>query len=351
MKRLARAASATPLAAAKPPRPLEYSSASSQGDSPPSPGDDAVAPGVSVASSALGAASASATAVSVAAPWVAELHKHFTELQQQKRGLYEEFLEMQSKSNARVDQSRVTQSPAIVQDKNRYSNVLTFNDTRVRLGRGAGNDYINASLVRGGRSSYILAQAPLDHTIEDFWTMAWEQNVPIIVMLTSFWDGSTPKSSVYLPLRPGEAKVYGAFQVECESAHVDHEAMTRSVLRLSKRGVEASRSIVHVRMDSWPDFGAVAGLRPVIALVREMQREVASKGGVPIVHCSAGIGRSGTFVAIAEAIDGQLPQGKASERVPALVAKLRAQRMGCVQTVHQYQMIYEAVLCEFQIAS
>jgi len=56
-------------------------------------------------------------------------------------------------------------------------------------------------------------------------------------------------------------------------------------------------------------------------------------------------------VAIAEAIDGQLPQGKASERVPALVAKLRAQRMGCVQTVHQYQMIYEAVLCEFQIAS
>ena len=259
--------------------------------------------------------------------------------------------------------ARLTRSTSIVQARNRYRDVVTLDDTRVRL-QSKSPDYINASFVGGGR--FIAAQAPLRETTPDFWLMCWEHRVPCVVMLTRF-EEPTPygtireKSSRYFPLEPGAASAqrHGDFSVECRDVSqvegVPGLTSRTLVLRRADSSsattttttAEEEREIQHLHFTAWPDFGRVhrdelAGFFRTMEMMKATMAR-GTPGAPPVVHCSAGIGRSGAFSAVA-LIQMRVEAGEATHvDVKSVVAELRSQRPGMVQTLEQYEMIYDAI--------
>ncbi|KAH9251565.1 hypothetical protein BASA81_010604 [Batrachochytrium salamandrivorans] len=287
------------------------------------------------------------------------LRLHFDELvKNNQSGLIAEY--NQARSVAERDpgyHARLTVSTPQVSSRNRYRDVITLDDTRVKLGNGD-SDYINANFVKtgGGQSGTIcktiVCQAPLPTTSEHFWQMCWEQNVLVIVMLTGFYEPCNHGTGVlreksFAYFNPHAKQEFGAFGVEVVESSELALGWTRRRIRLEYRKGGPTREIEHVHCTSWPDFGALQagdleGLAKALKVV-ELSR-MNNPGSPPVVHCSAGIGRSGTFVAL-DALLALAKQGEWDEVDPLkMVPLLRNQRPGLVQTAEQYGMIYQVLL-------
>lgn len=240
--------------------------------------------------------------------------------------------------------SRLTVTTQEIAKRNRYANVKTLEDTRVKLGDGE-CDYINASLVRTGEDeSAIVAQGPLRETCGEFWQMVMENAVPLVVMLTNFEDGNKEKCFPYFPQNV-EKKKFGEYEVECLGVDVPVKGWTRRMLVVSKDA--ATQNVTHLHCSEWPDFGRIhkaqmMGLRFGLDTMREARRDFPGK--VPLIHCSAGIGRSGTFLAL-DALLGAVAKDRWDLVDPLnVVLSLRHQRPGMVQTEEQYTMIYDVLV-------
>jgi len=226
--------------------------------------------------------------------------------------------------------------------KNRYRTVLPKEETRVKL-QQCSNDYINANFVSGPTgcmSKFICTQAPLKETCSDFWQMVWEQNTFVVVMLTQVEERGEEKSFQYWPLRVGETKGFGNFEVRLEGeerrgnfehrlVELKHEGRVRRVYQLQYVG--------------WPDHGVPNNSVQICELIKvtlDLERLTNFCGPV-VVHCSAGIGRTGTFVALYQFFETL--QDPSHWGVFEIVLNLRRQRDAMVQTAEQYLFIYRTI--------
>eukprot|EP01103_Thecamoeba_quadrilineata_P007215 TRINITY_DN1700_c0_g1_i1.p1 TRINITY_DN1700_c0_g1~~TRINITY_DN1700_c0_g1_i1.p1 ORF type:complete len:297 (-),score=23.67 TRINITY_DN1700_c0_g1_i1:46-936(-) len=234
--------------------------------------------------------------------------------------------------------------------KNRYSDVLALEDTRVKIKPSAlsGSDYINANhLTRSRFPAYIATQAPLPHTFNDFWKMIWEQKSPIIIMLTKLVERSIVKANLYWPQCEKEFRT-DDFIISLMDELKITIGITVRVLRVIHEDSGESRIITQIQQSDWPDMGVPKCTEGILRLLglQKKYRDAASTCGLDgptVVHCSAGLGRSGTFIGI----DWLVRSVFSSEMDPQvclfqIVSEMRKQRRGMVQNVEQYLFIYRA---------
>ncbi|XP_029787940.1 tyrosine-protein phosphatase non-receptor type 20 isoform X3 [Suricata suricatta] len=214
-------------------------------------------------------------------------------------------------------------------DKNRYRDILPYDSTRVPLGEN--KDYINASYVRitnsGEEYFYIAAQGPLPSTINDFWQMVLENNSNVIVMITREIEGGVVKCHHYWPVsmkKPLELK-------NCRIFLENYQILQYFIIRLFqvvRKSTGTSHFVKHLQFINWPDHGTPASVDGFIKYVRYVRKSHLT--GPVLVHCSAGVGRTGVFMCVDVvfcAIEKNFPFN-----IKNIVSQMREQRYGMVQT-------------------
>ncbi|NXV51564.1 PTN9 phosphatase, partial [Uria aalge] len=275
----------------------------------------------------------------------------------QKRGIYEEYEDIRRRSPAGTF---VCSLAPYNQEKNRYGDVPCLDQTRVKLAKPYScpelTDYINASFMDGykQRNAYIGTQGPLENTYSDFWRMVWEQNVLVIVMTTRLEEGGRRKCGQYWPLEKDFQVCFGALTItNLGVENLNHYKKT--ILEIHSSETRERRLVSHFQYLSWPDYGvpsSAATLIDFLGAVKQQQRVAVSAlgprfkghpGGPPVVvHCSAGIGRTGTFCALDICLS-QL-QDVGTLNIYQTVLRMRTQRAFSIQTPEQYYFCYTAVL-------
>ncbi|KAI8122637.1 Tyrosine-protein phosphatase 69D [Lucilia cuprina] len=235
--------------------------------------------------------------------------------------------------------------------KNRYPDIKAYDQTRVKLSQINGihgSDYINANFVIGykERKKFICAQGPMDSTINDFWRMIWEQHLEIIVMLTNLEEYNKTKCSKYWPEKIMDVKQYGDITVKFVSEKKNGDYLVRSLDIYKRNSVneeeEESRQITQYHYLVWKDFMAPEHPQALIKFIRHINAVYSVQRGPILVHCSAGVGRTGTLVAL----DSLLQQLEEESQVSIFntVCDLRHQRNFLVQSLKQYIFLYRALL-------
>jgi len=287
--------------------------------------------------------------------------------------------------------------------KNRYRDVLPIEETRVKLDPVDGDvhsDYINANIVQGEAlvnvkegerctptaQHYICCQAPLPNTFYDFWRMIWQYKCPVIVMLTKLEEKNRRKAHAYWPTNVGETRRFCDITVTLRSLKTP---MANIVLRIievkrdpassflssnqssSHSSIDSSMSgsdsdspplfastssspppmptmpapgsthiVSHLHYTEWPDFGIPNSTEVMRELIKELDIRKKTPKDPIVVHCSAGIGRAGTFLAIHISLQKHLTNPNLKISVKDTVLKLRQQRHGMVQSKDQYKFVY-----------
>ncbi|XP_036019787.1 receptor-type tyrosine-protein phosphatase F isoform X32 [Mus musculus] len=228
--------------------------------------------------------------------------------------------------------------------KNRYANVIAYDHSRVLLTSidgVPGSDYINANYIDGYRkqNAYIATQGPLPETMGDFWRMVWEQRTATVVMMTRLEEKSRVKCDQYWPVRGTET--YGLIQVTLVDT-VELATYTMRTFALHKSGSSEKRELRQFQFMAWPDHGVPEYPTPILAFLRRVKACNPLDAGPMVVHCSAGVGRTGCFIVI----DAMLERMKHEKTVDIYghVTCMRSQRNYMVQTEDQYVFIHEALL-------
>ncbi|XP_070980536.1 receptor-type tyrosine-protein phosphatase epsilon isoform X8 [Oncorhynchus clarkii lewisi] len=231
-------------------------------------------------------------------------------------------------------------------EKNRYPNILPYDHSRVVLTQLDGNlcsDYINASYIHGytDNNKFIAAQGPKQDTVADFWRMIWEQKTATIVMLTNLKERKEDKCYQYWPDQG--CWTYGNVRVAVEDVTVLVDYTIRKFcIQYASDGTKPSRLVTQLHFTSWPDFGVPFSPIGMLKFLKKVKTVNSSFAGPIVVHCSAGVGRTGTFIVIDGVIDMMHQEQKID--VFGFVSKIRDQRSQLVQTDIQYSFIYQALL-------
>ncbi|CAG9538764.1 unnamed protein product [Cercopithifilaria johnstoni] len=242
-------------------------------------------------------------------------------------------------------------------ERNRYRNVLAYDTSRVMLKRenSEHSDYINASplLVPTAKRNYILTQGPLSTTSNDFWQMVWEQNSTLIIMLNKLVEKGLPKCHDYFPSLGSPVREFDSFNVVLKEEQDFDDYVIRDLELLRKNGdvlLEKNgpdeplpRIVKHFHFISWPDFGVPHSTAVFIGFLQKVRETGLLSGKEPtIVHCSAGIGRSGTFV-VADSVLSMVEQNVKKIDITNLVVEMRRSRMGLIQTPQQLQFCWKTI--------
>ncbi|KAM8747492.1 receptor-type tyrosine-protein phosphatase delta isoform 27-T27 [Acanthopagrus schlegelii] len=227
--------------------------------------------------------------------------------------------------------------------KNRYANVIAYDHSRVLLSAIdgiPGSDYINANYIDGYRkqNAYIATQGSLPETFGEFWRMIWEQRSAIVVMMTKLEERSRVKCDQYWPTRATET--YGLIQVTLLDT-VELATYCVRTFALFKNGSSEKREVRQFQFTAWPDHGVPEHPTPFLAFLRRVKACNPPDAGPMVVHCSAGVGRTGCFIVI----DAMLERIKHEKTVDIYghVTLMRAQRNYMVQTEDQYVFIHDAL--------
>jgi len=307
--------------------------------------------------------------------------------------IYQEYLDIcaeEDRSKYELDQNPMNM------DKNRYPDVLVIKETAVKLGpiNGVqGSDYINANFVidksnnESKKQKYICCQAPLSSTFNDFWRMIWEYRVPVIVMITNLVEKNRIKADPYWPTELKSVFCYGGIFVKlvheqtrgnknvtlrhfkiwkpAVSSQTNNTSQDDKSPRASDDELPLStsdeppsdddsgggeiepsddqeiRQVVQLHCTKWPDFGVPKSTGVMTDLITEVNIRKKGRLRPIVVHCSAGIGRTGTFVAIHMSLQKDLVGEKID--IKDTVRSLRSQRLGMVQSKEQYMFVYSVV--------
>lgn len=269
-----------------------------------------------------------------------------------KAGFYEEFEVLQKQESKHLYSRKEGERPEN-KAKNRYKNILPFDHSRVILDNAEpntiGSDYINANYVGPSDSEeaskrYIAAQGCLPSTVEDFWHMVYQESSRIIVMTTKEVERGRNKCTRYWP-DVDTTKDVGPYHVK----HMKETEFTDYTLREFEITSETNpipSTIYQFHYTGWPDHGVPKDPSPVLHILHEVnsrQQSIPMAGPI-IVHCSAGIGRTGTFIVIDSLVNMIKEQGLDCEiDISKSIQNVRAQRSGMVQTEAQYEFIYKAI--------
>ncbi|XP_036067450.1 receptor-type tyrosine-protein phosphatase C isoform X2 [Oryzias melastigma] len=231
--------------------------------------------------------------------------------------------------------------------KNRYVDILPYDHNRVQLSTGNGEpgcDYINASFIDGYKEpkKYIAAQGPKDETVSDFWRMVWEQQSSIIVMVTRCEEGNRVKCAQYWPSQDRETEIYEEFIVKLTSEKEFPDYTIRHLRLTNKREKNSEREVTHIQFISWPDHGVPGEPQLLLKLRRRVNAFKNFFSGPIVVHCSAGVGRTGTYIGIDAMMEGLEAEGRVD--IYGYVVRLRRQRCLMVQVEAQYILIHQALL-------
>uniref|UniRef100_A0A8B9GGD3 protein-tyrosine-phosphatase n=1 Tax=Amazona collaria TaxID=241587 RepID=A0A8B9GGD3_9PSIT len=219
--------------------------------------------------------------------------------------------------------------------KNRYPHVLPYDHSRVKLsqlGEDPHSDYINANFMPGytSQQEFIATQGPLKKTIEDFWRLVWEQNVCNIIMLTVCMENGRVLCDHYWPSESAPVS-YGQVRIHL-LMQSSSEEWTMRKFKLW-HGVRAERHVSHLHYTAWPDHGIPESTTSIMTF-RELVREhiqSTKDAGPTLVHCSAGVGRTGTFIALDRLLQ-QMKQEKVVD-IFGVVYALRMNRYLMIQTL------------------
>lgn len=234
-------------------------------------------------------------------------------------------------------------------NRNRYRDVNPFDHSRVKL-QNVENDYINASLIvmEEAQRSYILTQGPLPNTCCHFWLMVWQQKSKAVVMLNRVIEKDTVKCEQYWPLPEQGILPFRetGLWVKLLSEEIKSDYTVRR-LQLQNLNLGESREIYHFHYTTWPDFGvpeSPASFLNFLAEVRE-SGSLNSEHGPAVIHCSAGIGRSGTFSLVDTCLVlMEKRKDPSSVDIKQVLLTMRSYRMGLIQTAGQLRFSYMAVI-------
>ncbi|WAQ98745.1 PTPRT-like protein, partial [Mya arenaria] len=216
--------------------------------------------------------------------------------------------------------------------KNRYREMHAYDHSRVTLQKENSDDcdYINASYIDG------YDKARKSNQKYDFWRMVWQENAEKIVMLTNLIEMATVKCLRYWP-EMDQTCCFGGIDISFTAVKTfrDYEMRTLIV----KKAQSESRRIQQYHFKAWPDKDVPDNGWCLVEFLNAV--ETKSTNAPIIVHCSAGVGRTGTFVALDNLVD----EAKTEECVRPLqmVEALRRQRVNMVQTKDQYVYLHEAL--------
>ncbi|OQV14787.1 Tyrosine-protein phosphatase non-receptor type 11 [Hypsibius exemplaris] len=288
---------------------------------------------------------------------VSEISSRVKELQKEghttsKSGFWEEFESLQQQDFGQLHPRKEGQRPEN-KLKNRFKNILPFDHTRVILKESdpaiPGSDYINANYVTSDEPDcpkrYIAIQGCLPNTLADFWRMMWQENSHVIVMITKEFERNKPKCARYWP-ELGQDLQYGHIRVTCTGETGFPDFWLREFLVQHNQLSDPPRKIYQFHFQAWPDHGVPADPGCVLNFMHKIndQQESIKGAGPIVVHCSAGIGRTGTFIVLDIIINQINKLGLDCEiDIHRTVLQVREQRSGTVQIEAQYKFIYMAV--------
>ncbi|KAM3851538.1 tyrosine-protein phosphatase non-receptor type 4 isoform 4-T5 [Vipera latastei] len=228
--------------------------------------------------------------------------------------------------------------------KNRYRDISPYDATRVIL--NSNDDYINANYINMEIPSssiinkYIACQGPLPNTCPDFWQMTWEQSSSMVVMLTTQVERGRVKCHQYWP-DPGGSSLYGNFQVTCHSEEGNPAYVFREMTLFNLEKNE-DRPLTQIQYVAWPDHGVPDDSSDFLDFVCLVRKRRAGKEEPVIVHCSAGIGRTGVLITMETAMC--LIECNQPVYPLDIVRTMRDQRAMMIQTPSQYRFVCEAIL-------
>ncbi|KAG7267427.1 hypothetical protein CRUP_021332, partial [Coryphaenoides rupestris] len=262
-----------------------------------------------------------------------------------KDSAYKFSLQFEELKTVGLDLSHDAADLPINRPKNRYTNILPYDFSRVKLisvHNDEGVDYINANYIPGYKSprEYIATQGPLPETRNEFWKMVLQQKSPIIVMLTQCNERRRVKCDHYWPFTD-EPVMYGEVSVEM-LAEVESPEWTIRNFRLGY--ADESQDVLHLNYTSWPDHGVptVNAIESILQFVHIVRHQANKSRDPVVVHCSAGVGRTGTFMALDRLMQHIREHDYAD--ILGMVSEMRSHRLSMVQTEEQYVFIHQCVL-------
>ncbi|XP_071122933.1 receptor-type tyrosine-protein phosphatase epsilon-like [Mytilus edulis] len=245
--------------------------------------------------------------------------------------------------------AHVEGSKAENKEKNRFLTTWPYDHSRVVLKGDTKHGYINASYIDNyeKEKAYIASQGPKKKTLRDFWHMVWQDNVGKIVMVTQLIENKKIKCDRYWPETVNEPMVVNNYIVTMKEER-EHTVYVYRLLTVSNKTLlrEQEREIHHFHFTEWPDHGVPDSIK-VVNFYRKVKSKTCCQHGPMVVHCSAGIGRTGTFIAI----DALYENGKKVGHINVMecINMMRKDRMNMVQTYEQYEAIFEALLELFTV--
>ncbi|XP_040894486.1 phosphatidylinositol phosphatase PTPRQ [Toxotes jaculatrix] len=227
--------------------------------------------------------------------------------------------------------------------KNRFPNIKPYNNNRVKLlsePGTAGSDYINASFVSGYLcpNEFIATQGPLPGTVADFWRMIWETGTRTIAMLTQCYEKGRIRCHKYWPEDNKPMSVFGDILISKVSEEVFPDWTVRT-LKVEKHGHYIL--VRHFNYTSWPEHGVPESCSTLIKFVKAVRAHRHDNTTI-VAHCSAGVGRTGVFIALDHLI--QHVRDHDFVDIYGLVAELRSERMCMVQNLAQYIFLHQSTL-------
>jgi len=230
--------------------------------------------------------------------------------------------------------------------KNRYPDKLPYDHNRVLLNalvNGSNSDYINASSVMDHdprNPAYIISQGPMTNTVADFWQMVWEQGSVVIVMLSKLSENGYQLCHRYWPEEGSEQ--YHIFEIHLVSEHVWCEDYLVRSLYLKNNQTGETRTVTQFHFLSWPDGNTPTSTKSILEFRRKVNKSYRGRSCPMIIHCSDGVGRSGTYV-LCDMVLNRMMKGSKEIDIAATLEHIRDQRAGMVQTRSQFEFCLMAV--------